>query len=761
MKIKKGFTIAELLVASSIAILVVGGAFAVWFMTQNTWTNERTKSEILQKLQVTIERIKREIKISDGSRIFFHVTGSAYDAISLPIALDDGRSNTGYNAAQEGNGFIEPDSSTTDPVTGVAKIYWDQTVIYHIYSSSKDELRRTVFYPRDNTLTAAQRQAQIDTVVSSGDGDDFTNWQNTRTIFKAASISFEVAPKIREFDGYSSVTEVTENLIDFGSAILDGGYHTITFTVTNKGAGNGYAFGVDSLKFTPPGSVREAENYKNLTHPDGSSGISASSGDTITNVKMHDSPLGIWSADYYMDYAANTINDYLTLRFHYDRWHETIFIGGASDNVVVEFSNSDGKGGTLGSEEYLIRLEGNGTTWDSATQAQTTPPATLTLAAEGGNITYRNLIFSNYTTLSGMKLSIKFRAGDSNPLTIPSAHIIQRDDSGTGSPDDGSSNMPSIPITFTDCHLDPRNQGQINSEEEPILPTTTTGNDVTIPAEGYVWSNWIQLYDNSSANFNLDTAKDYFISFYIPILESPASMSYWQDTTASQTHSYTRSGGQYDSVAIWGEAGTADTSIYGVEKIYVSYVNKGTFTSGVFDTGIAAPAYSKMIWNSVNNSPDATLSIRARTSDDKASLTGDGNWETIPGILYSTSPAVLTAGSEKRYIQFRAEFDAFSSGGDASHITNDADDTYAGDEDYDISCILKDVSIYWPGETTMVDVGGYFTKKSNYGKFSVEVDGQKPIKGLVVNLSIEEDLTTGAKVNRSIAAEVEPRNTNK
>lgn len=793
VKMQKGFTIGELLVASSIAILVIGGAFALWFMTQDTWTNERIKSEILQELQVSIERIKREITVSDGSKMFFHTGASGtYDAISLPIALDDGRSDTGYSSSENGDGFIEHDSTTIDPVTGVAKIWWDKTIIYHIYTTGgKDELRRTVFYPRNNSLTTTQRQDQIDKVVSLGTGNDstvpnYSNCQNLpkgyRTIFTASSISFEIASKVREFDGYSSATEKTEKLIDFGSAILAGGYHTIKFKVTNKGGGDGYAFGVDSLKFTPPGSVREAENYKNLTHPDGSSGISDSSADTITNVNMHNSPYGLWSADYYLDYAANAVNDYLTLRFHYDRWYETTFLEGMSDNLELEFSNTDGKGGTSGNKEWLFRLEGNEKTWDPATQTQAAAPATLEFS-DGGveDITYRNIIMANYTTANGMMLSIKFRAGNTYPLEITSAHIIQRDESETGSPDDGSTNMPSISITFTNCHLDPRNQGQTDHLGQPILPpTTTTGSDVTIPAEAYAWSNWVQLYDNSVVNFNFDKTQDYFISIYIPDIDplaggTPKSIAYWQDTT-SKTHSYTRSG-QYDHVSTWGGSGATDTSIYGIEEIDVTYVGYipgtgkglGSFSSQIFDTGVTAPVYSKMIWNSVDNNPDATLKIRVRTSDSKSALVSDGNWETITGTLFSSSPADLSGINKKRYIQFKAEFEAIASGYESSHITDDTDgddkypgtDTYAGDEDYDISCVLKDVSIYWPGNTTMVDVGGYFTKKSNYGIFTIEIDGQKLTKGIEIKLSIEEDLTTGAKASRSISAEVEPRNTNK
>jgi len=775
----KGFTISELLVASSIAIFVIGGAFALWFMTQNIWKNERIKSNILQELQVSIERIKREIKISDGGKMFFHTgLSGSYDAISLPLALDDGRSDTGYSSAQNGDGFIETDSSTTDPITGVAKIWWDKTIIYHVYNTGgKYELRRTEFYPRNNTLTQTVRQDQIDKVVSLGTGNDLTvpeysNWQSTRTIFTAKSISLEAVPKLREFDGYSSVTGKTENLIDFGSTILNGGYHTIKFKVVGQNiSSGGFAFGIDSLKFTPPGSTREAENYINLTHPDSSQGIAGSSGDAITKVNMHNSPLGLWSADYYLDYAADAITDYLTLRFYYDKWYETTFVDGVSDNVAVEFSNTNGRGGVSGDEEWLVRLEGKGKVWDAATQTQNS----TSVSEATSNVTYRNLLMAKYALSNGRMLSVKFRAGDDNPLIINSAYIIQKDDSGSGTEDDGSSDMPSIPITFNNCGLDPRNTGQ-TTLPTPIDSYPGNGYEgVQIPAGEYVWSNWIQLSDNAGIPFNFDKSKDYFISFYIPVAPA-SSISYWQDLASSpKTHSYKRidergvtGQAKWDDVATWGGTGIVQTSIYGVEELDVTYVNAGSFSSKVFDTGVNDPAYGTMKWRAAVNNPDAALQIKLRSSDSGETLAADSDWSSVPGQTFTISSdtgSVSLSGSSSigtgRYVQFRADFTAIPSDGDASHITNDTDDTYPGDEDYDLSCVLKDISIYWPGNTAMVDVGGHFTKKSNYGIFSVEIDGQKLTKGFVIKLSIAEDLLTGTTVDRSIMAEVEPRNTGK
>ena len=712
----RGFTIAELLISATIAIIVIGGAFALWFMTQDSWVNERKKSTALQNIQVAIERIKREIQLSDSLKIFYHTnTGGIYDAISFPMALDDGRSNTGYDPAQNNDGFLETDSSTYDPISGVSKIYWDKTVIYHLYpEEGVDEdgfrqLRRTTF-KRDKTLTSDQFQDQINKVVQFGTGDNATvpsyaNWESTRTIFKAKDGSLEIAPKLLEFDGYAPQTERTANLIDFGSAILDGGYHTIKFKVTKKNsASTGYGFGIDLLKFTPPGSAIEAENHATLTNPDGSSGIAGSSGDSITTVNTHAMTSGVWSNDCYLNYAANAVGDYLTLRFHYDRWYETTFLDGISSNVIVEFSSRTGvKRDTFaGSEEYIVRLEGYEEPWNAVgqIQEQTPEPITTQSTVLAVSTLYKNFIRSDYNKWNGRKVRIKFTAGnDIAGLYIGSAYIAPEDGSG-----------PNVNITFGGSA------------------------SVSIPKDGSVWSDWIQLIDIDTNPMSFDKTKSYYIGF-TPTDPTALSAAMWGLDSTSDTNSYI------------GLSGTEDKRLYTVAAIEVTYLDSGSYSSKIFDTAVEAPDYDTIVWNAAKNNPDADIELRARTAANKADLEADSMWSAIPGIAITSSPASLGSLSETRYVQFRANFTASAGGGTS--------------EDYDKTGVLKDVSLYWPGNTTMVDISGYLTKRPDYGIFTVEIDNQKLIKGFEIKISITEDLTSGSAVTRSINAEVEPRNTSK
>ncbi|MDD5680331.1 MAG: hypothetical protein PHI59_03725, partial [Candidatus Omnitrophica bacterium] len=192
---------------------------------------------------------------------------------------------------------------------------------------------------------------------------------------------------------------------------------------------------------------------------------------------------------------------------------------------------------------------------------------------------------------------------------------------------------------------------------------------------------------------------------------------------------------------------SGERRIYAVEEVEVSYMNEGNFISQIFDTGIENPAFTKLQYTAIANG-DASLSIKVRSDDNKATLEADGDWTAIPGITVSGNPGDISAISGGRYVQYNATFTSLGDGG----ITPDK---------YDQSRILKDVSIYWPGNTTMVDIGGYFTQKSDYGIFTIEVDGQKLTKGFEVNLAIDEDISTGATISRSITIEVEPRNTSK
>jgi hypothetical protein len=122
---RRAMTLTELLVASTIALIVLGGIFMLTQFVYSVWNTERAKTDIVSKIQMGMERIQKELRVTDAHRIFYYPQNAAtYSAISFPLAVDN-----------NGDGFVEIDNSDA--------IIWDQTVIYHTYTNAegKVELR--------------------------------------------------------------------------------------------------------------------------------------------------------------------------------------------------------------------------------------------------------------------------------------------------------------------------------------------------------------------------------------------------------------------------------------------------------------------------------------------------------------------------------------------------------------------------------------------------------------------------------------------
>lgn len=347
-----------------------------------------------------------------------------------------------------------------------------------------------------------------------------------------------------------------------------------------------------------------------------------------------------------------------------------------------------------------------------------------------------------------MLCSIRFSAGTGASLTIKEAYISERQS--------GQDGGPVHRITFNNCDIDPRNSGQD--------VTTTTGNDITIPANSFGWSNWVGIPDDpSTPEIEYFIGGEYFVTFYIESLPPDGSMSmaYWQ---GDSVHSYTWID-EHFVVPAWVTSGTEDNNFYGISEVAVRYVPQGTYTSQVYDTGIDDPQFSNIIWNiNRNNSPDANVNLYIRSNDNIGLLNGT-SW-TGP-INTGSSPsgnASISAIAGGRYVQFQAEFSSYESGEDGLHQTNDSDsgDNYNDDEDYDMSCILKDITITWPGEQRIVDVSGYYTLKPSYGKFTVKIDDQYLTKGLEAKLTATKASYAGrGDITSSVNTEIEFRNTDK
>lgn len=726
----KGFTLVEVLTASSIAILVIGAALAIWTTVLGVWHTEGIKSDLLGNMQIAMEKMKQELMLSDGNKTLI---SDDYNGISFPLARDDDQ-----------DGVPDLDDSN--------HIIWGKTVVYHVfYNVDSYELRKTVFSPRNNTITTEERQAQLESVITSksGDGGGSTaedEIAKTDTIISKLKLNekdpiLHITPFRPEFDGYGDKVSRSNN-VGLGSILLAPGYHTLSFEIAGKnGKSSGYGVGIDSFSITPAPlpCALEAEDYISLVHLNGSSGIAGSSGDSITKADM--TPYGVWGGNYQLGYGSDSVEDYITLRFYYDSWRETNFNQGPKDNVVVEFNNEDGAGGSSGDNDYVLSLDGN------QTEPIELPDSRNITPGDGDDTTYRVIV---PLPARGMLCSIRFSAGTSASLTIEEAYISERQS--------GQDGGPVHRITFNNCNIDPRNSGQEVS--------TTTGNDITIPANSFGWSNWISI-DNLSTTEEIEyfTGGEYFVTFYIETLPLDGAMSikYWQGASDS-VRSYTWIGEHFEMPG-WGTSGAVDNNFYAISEVAVRYVPQGTYISQIYDTGIDDPQFTNIIWNiNRNNSPDANVNLYVRSNDDENALSSTGWTGPINAGSSPSGNASISTIAGGRYVQFQAEFFSYESGEDSLHQTNDSDsgDNYNDDEDYDMSCILKDVTITWPGEQRIVDLSGYYTLKPSYGKFTVKIDGQYLTKGLEAKLTATKASYAGrGDITCSVNTEIEFRNTNK
>jgi hypothetical protein len=243
------------------------------------------------------------------------------------------------------------------------------------------------------------------------------------------------------------------------------------------------------------------------------------------------------------------------------------------------------------------------------------------------------------------------------------------------------------------------------------------------------------------ATYPIDKSKTYAVTYRVHHGNGKGHARYWEEEwDAAGRGCYILSAATPgDTIApIWSSKTNLVVSdrLYGVQYLYTSYPTNGLYTSRIFDTHKSAPAYSTMSWDSVM--PHGTLlrmKVRSGANSDLSDATAWTNltWMTMPG---SISPG------DQRYVQFRAELRPDSGGWQTPK--------------------LKDVTIRWPGDETLVNISGTLTKGPDYGIYELTVDGQELKTGLNVDLEIFKDVRGfkgTRRVTSELTAEVVPRNT--
>jgi hypothetical protein len=738
----KGMTIPEILMSILIGTLVIGIVMSMWYFAYRNWTVENIRTRLRASLEIAMERIKEEVRLSSTTYTSLYDPGGGvnYQAISFPAATPDA------------NGFFAKAGDYID---------WDKSVIYHTFDPGTGlELRRTEFANNNIILMdEPERYLQLVGVVTNGDGSGGPNAGNATTdVILTNLASFSITPRAQNFDGYSPVAKRSDN-IEFGSIKLDPGNHDLKFEVVGKNpSSSGYEMGMDTLSITPSGCQREAEILL----------AAADSGGSHTTV----GPDVMWSGSVHTEYTSGAVGDYLTYRLYYDQWTESNFNNAVLDNAIL-FT-------TLPAVKLPDFTEGNKSGWQAEVEGGS-PAGDATKADYNDglgnalpltNMTIRTLISSGVTAgnlvTNHDAFRVKFDSHSSGALTITSAYIDERD-----------------MALMNQEAVDPALLGPSGSETRIQLYFTDGAENVTpgvtIPAGSSKYSNW--------AIFPIDVSKDYFVTFHITATAAQSYVSYWPGTVAVEPpddiNSYILKG-DHASEASWAAyipyvghdnvilplptnlppgRYMSSKNVYAVAELE-AWSKIGSVTSTIYDTKMADPSYSFAAWNEA--CPAGSDIIVFARSSDNANMSA-ASWNAGSSI----NPHALTIGTG-RYAQFKADLSLTPFWTCNNHAGNITDVQYKSIAAPVTTCpiggkllnpdisntLIDDVTLMWPGATAMCTISGYFAQKPDYGIIELTVDGDNLTKGLEFSTAVSESL--GSVIyDASLTAEVEPRNTGK
>ena len=685
-----GFSLIEAIVAMSLMIMVVVAAVNGWQYVVRGERLNSVQNELDIDVRNTMERLRNDLRLSSMDHIFVYPQGVGTNtAISFPKARPD--PNTGLVALNTNTGLIE----------------WDLTVIYHVWVSTPNELRLTLFDPRNPDLNDAQRQQQLEDVVQAGSGASTFNGGNasTRALFKNL-FTWDIRGRGAQFDCYSPTLERMRNVM-FGTALLNPGNHTFQFTAIGKNpSSSGYRMGLDTLVPGPSGLEREAEDQQ----------ISAQIGGSAFVEYMGQ---GAWSGNNQLAFDAVAPGSKVELTMENDRWEETNFrgTGALCEDAVVVFDED------AVPKDFVVTVHGETNGWLAAMQTKSSVQSTgldsmsgtaIRMPIRGGQMYDGGAI-----EYSGPLKGVVFRAGNpGSGFRIRSAFIAEAADPAAYSPD------------------------AVDNGIQLFFGGST---DVNIPSN-------LSATGTPASAFYISPEKTYLVSVWVSSLANWANPAYWLEMTPPNSNgtpvgcymipSVSNPDATRTRQAIWSSDADVTTMqhLYSVESIVVLAPTSAVYTSQAVDTGQDAPAYQDIAWTAVKPAgTDVRLKVR---TGDQADMSDAPGWTNVAAIL---TPGGINPGN-KRYVQFQAILTPNNAGTAVPK--------------------LKDVTIRWTGITRLTDVGGTITIGPDYGIMEVTVNNKPLIKGMTVDLTIYKDVAGfgGVGSNRltsTITAEVEPRNTGK
>lgn len=678
---RDGFSLAELMFSMTILTMVMAALMLAMV-------------NILRREDVLSNRMDM---VGDGQRLAsFLRTSTRLSSITDMVMYPDESPHIALSYPVPGTG------ADSDSMEENGRLVWGETLMVHAWPVDKPtELRMTRFRPRDNNLSANQREQQLKDVTLDGDGSNAFNGTNsdTRTLADLQP-EFSFTTDGGSYNFYAP--ELTrERNVALGGVRLNSGNNTVTFRVKDKSPGSdGHGLKIDRLRISPAGLALEAES---LLPAASQSGAAAGAEEkTPSN----------WSDRRLLSFPAGSAGAEVNLTYFNDTWHETLFLsGGDLEDCKTTMGTEAGDVGTR------LVLSGRDPAWIASLQAPGDGVGFDNHKAFGTamRVVVKGSLSTpvNYILNAGDGCTVMFKATNHSEksLRISDAFIAEAADHVTPGPDIRSES--SVRLEF----------GSPESSEYAVhIPSG--GVAKTVPAD-----------------FPIDPEKSYVISYKVAAVTTSEGNPWHFKDEGSPTGTWILPASSYpgvnDLVALnWSARPDLQTApgIVGVEGIDTTYANQGVYTSRIVDTRLEAPKYHDLDWNGVF--PENTsLGLRMRTGD-KPDLGDAPLWENV-GESYSPGELGITGG---RYVQIRVRLER--------------------DKILDTTPELRHFTLRWWGDPAYVDFGGDFYRYSSGGIAEVLVNDVPPSSTLRAELRLTAERKT--KENKPdtwrLVVESTPRN---
>lgn len=696
-RLTAAFTLAELMVSMVVLGIALTIGISGWAHILVGEKRVEAQCSLDMDVRSSVERLRADMRVSDMNSILFYPIGvGPYSAVSFPVTV--------------------PVSSTNLLDGGGTNIVWDRTVIYHIYPSAPNQLKRTVFFNRDPNASVSNRQVQLNRVVADGHGANACiNGETTSSSVLFQNLfDWSLTPQTARFDCYASTT--MRDRFFFGSTLIGSGAHTVDFKVIGKNPqGNANLYlGVDSLNCSVSGSDQEAEDHA----------VTTFGGDPV--VAKTYIPNGSWSGNYHLLAICATNNQGFSVTVQNDCWEEVNFQipGALAENTTRDFDTSLSPW-----YHHVIRMVGaTGDLWQAGgwgavpvAQSQCNDTVPDNLQAPPLNVCMRILIRGEYIRKNGFGPILLFAKSSPNPILTCPTFAVASVESYASSCDAMTGTVQALQFyqdgaftSWADCH-----NGTVYAV--PQTPVDICAN------QSYLVSFYTQNASGSRDLYHNEDYRNPNIGSYILTNVSP-------DATYAETWS-TNACITTDRYLV-----SSPGKLYALYQMASGFASNGVYTSIIFDSGQTAPVAKSISWS--NSIPANTwLQLTARTGNNP-DLSDAPAWTNL-NPLTSFGAFPYNTG---RYIQFRATMRINS-------LLYPCPTTPQ----------LHSVSFTWPGETKMVDVAGILTRGTDYAQCEVTVDGKPLTRAIKLDLSIYKDvrrISGGTERFTSfITAEISPRNT--